>query len=271
MTHSRLILAPPDRRQAVLDIMGSARRSLLFSVFRCDDFGVLEAVAAAVRRNVAVKIIVTSRAHGWKKRLDEVSALLEGAGAEVYRYPHPMKYHAKYIIADDGSALIGTFNLTLECFQSTRDFLVVTHDPDVISGLTTLFHVDSRTPGAPTPAITDQLIVGPAETRSRLTQLLESATQSIRILDHRLSDPRILALLKRAASSGIVVETLGSRTAGDLTPHGTLFLIDGRTAIIGSASLSAISLDGRRELAIVVTKPDVVRKLNSFFDTLSLP
>jgi len=81
-----LVLSPVARRETILQIMGSARRSLIFSLFRCDDFSVLEAVAAAVRRNVAVKVLITRRARDWRKRLDELSSLLESAGAEVYRY-----------------------------------------------------------------------------------------------------------------------------------------------------------------------------------------
>src|SRR4051812_28987911 len=93
----RLILSPQKRRKAVIKMMDSARTSLVLSVFQCDDLGILEAVAAAVRRNVRVKVLLSQRASGWKQRLEDLGRLLESIGAEVYRYLPTVKYHAKYI------------------------------------------------------------------------------------------------------------------------------------------------------------------------------
>jgi phosphatidylserine/phosphatidylglycerophosphate/cardiolipin synthase-like enzyme len=263
-----LVLSPRARRETVLQVMNSARRSLTFSIFRCDDFGVLEAVAAAVRRNVAVKVLITQRARDWRKRLDELSSLLESAGAEVYRYDPMFKYHAKYMVADEDTALVATLNFTRKCFTSTCDSILVTHDPNVVLGLKTLFEIDVRTPGIPLPALTDQLIIGPDQTRSRLTEILGSARESIRIIDHRLTDPQMLSLLNRKAQSGVAVQVLRQGAVGDLECHGTMFLVDGRLGVIGSAALLTASLDSRREVSIVVSDGRAVREMNEFFDDL---
>jgi polyphosphate kinase len=264
-----LVLSPRARRETILQIMDSARRSLTFSIFRCDDFGLLEAVAGAVRRNVAVKVLITQRARDWRKRLDELSSLLESAGAEVYRYDPMLKYHAKYMVADEDTALVATLNFTRKCFTSTCDSLLVTHDPSVVLGLKTLFEIDVRTPGLPLPAITDQLIIGPDQTRSRLTEILGSARESIRIIDHRLTDPQVLSLLNRKAQLGVAVQVLRQgAVGGDLECHGTMFIVDGRIAVIGSAALLTASLDSRREVSIVVSDARAVRQMNEFFDGL---
>jgi phosphatidylserine/phosphatidylglycerophosphate/cardiolipin synthase-like enzyme len=263
-----LVLSPRARRETILQIMGSARRSLIFSLFRCDDFSVLEAVAAAVRRNVAVKVLITRRARDWRKRLDELSSLLESAGAEVYRYDPMLKYHAKYMVADEDTAFVATLNFTRKCFTSTCDSLLVTHDPNIVLGLKTLFEIDVRTPGIPLPTLTDHLIIGPDQTRSRLTAILGSARESIRIIDHRLTDPQVLSLLNRKAQSGVAVQVLRQGAVGDLVCHGTMFLVDGRIAVIGSAALLTASLDSRREVSIVVSDTRVLREMNEFFDGL---
>jgi phosphatidylserine/phosphatidylglycerophosphate/cardiolipin synthase-like enzyme len=263
-----LVLSPDARRETILQIMGSARRTLIFSLFRCDDFSVFEAVAAAVRRNVTVKVLITQRARDWRKRLEEVSSLLESAGAEVYRYDPKLKYHAKYMVADEDTALVATLNFTHKCFTTTCDSLLVTHDPSVVLGLKTLFEIDVRTPGIPLPAITDRLIIGPDQTRSRLTEILGNARESIRIIDHRLTDPQVFSLLNRKAQSGVAVQVLRQGAVGDLVCHGTMFLIDGRTAVIGSTALSTASLDSRREVSIIVSDTAVVREMNEFFDVL---
>ncbi|PYS07238.1 MAG: hypothetical protein DMG12_01170, partial [Acidobacteria bacterium] len=139
----RLVLAPAARREAVLQLMRSAQDRLALSMFRCDDLAVVDEVAAAVQRNVSVRVLITHRARGWKRRLKELGALLESTGAHVQRYTGPlMKYHAKYVVADDGQALVSSLNFTRKCFGSTCDFLIFSDDPHVISGLKVVFEHD---------------------------------------------------------------------------------------------------------------------------------
>ena len=128
----RLVLEPGERRDAVLDVIRGARRELVLSVFRCDDFKILDALADAVHRKVRVRALLTQRAKNWDKRLQDLEVFLDSMGAEVHRYAGAQtKYHAKYIVADDGPALIASLNFTRKCFDKTCDFLVVTHEPAV--------------------------------------------------------------------------------------------------------------------------------------------
>ena len=125
----RVILAIDQRRTAVLKLINSAKKRLLVSVFRCTDVPVLDAIAEALDRGVDVRFLVTPRARGWEKRLKELGKYLESMGAKVHPYSDPVvKYHAKYLLADDGPALITSLNLTGKCFSSTCDFILVTHD-----------------------------------------------------------------------------------------------------------------------------------------------
>ena len=117
----RLVVAPAARRDAILQLLRSARQTIILSMFRCDDLSILDEVAAAVLRGVNVRILITQRARGWKKKLKELTLLLKSLGADVRPYPSTvMKYHAKYIVADDGPALITSLNFTRKCFESTH-------------------------------------------------------------------------------------------------------------------------------------------------------
>src|SRR5580692_361835 len=114
----RIILAPAERRDAVVGLMRSAQRTLLLSMFRCDDFTIVDELAAAVKRGVHVRVLITQRARGWKEKLKELTSLLLSFGADVQPYESPvMKYHAKYIVTDDGPALVTTLNFTRKCFE----------------------------------------------------------------------------------------------------------------------------------------------------------
>ena len=109
----RLILAVEDRRRAVLDVIRKARRRLVLSLFRCNDEAIFNELAYAVDRGVAVDVITTSRAKGGQGRLEELREALDQTGATVRTYTDPVvKYHAKYLVADDGPAVVASLNFT---------------------------------------------------------------------------------------------------------------------------------------------------------------
>jgi len=267
----RVVIAIEKRREAVLEVIGSARRRLLISLFRCTDFPVLDAIADALHRKIEVKLLVTPRARGWEKRLKELGAYLESMGAQVKTYADAVvKYHAKYLVADDGPAFVGSLNMTAKCFGATCDFILITHDAGVVAGLQELFEADWLAPHSSfPPGISERLIIGPDRARAQLTALLEGARRSIQIIDHKLKDPAIVSLLKAKKADGVSVEVLAAGQLGGLLPHGKLILVDGQTASFGSMALEALSLDFRREVAVIVKDPRCVRKLKDFYRFLA--
>jgi len=267
----RVFLEPQERRDVIVQVIRSARQRLILSLFRCTDFRILGELAAAVERGVRVETLLTPRARGWRKKLENLGALLDSMGVQVHDYCRPgVKYHAKYIVADASLALIASLNFTRKCFSDTCDFLLTTRDTSVVEGLRSLFEADCTPSGASfSECISGRLIIGPERARAGVTGLLLEARRRIRVIDHRISDPWMAALLKSREAEGIAVETLGRRALGDLLSHGKLILIDDDAALIGSMALSTPSLDLRRELAIVVRNPQCVRKLNGLFRELS--
>ena len=178
-----------------------------------------------------------------------------------------MKYHAKYLVVDDGPAVVASLNFTRKCFTKTWDALVVTHDPAVVSGLKRLMAADCEE--APLPSgLSSRLIVGPEFARGQLTALIEQARTSIRIVDAKLSDPDLVERLKRRRADGIDVEIYGEKRIGAFKSHGKIILIDDATLVVGSLALAALSLDFRREVAIAVTAPAAIAEAVQLFATL---
>jgi phosphatidylserine/phosphatidylglycerophosphate/cardiolipin synthase-like enzyme len=268
----RLVLAPAERKAALLGVIGGAKRRLILSLFRCDDFTVLDALAAALERGCAVEAILTKRAKGGKKRLKKLWGALEEMGAVVTRYADPVvKYHAKYLVADDATAIITTLNPTRKCFTRTWDAMLLTQDRSVVKGLLTLFKADAA--GAPLPSrrpLGRRLIVGPERSRAEIRGLIAGASHSIRILDHKLSDPDLVALLRDRREEGIIVSLLGKHPMGGVLPHGKMMIIDETRAVLGSTALSTLSLDFRREVSVVIHDPGLVKQLNMSYQQLSL-
>jgi len=267
----QLVLDPGARKAALLDLINGAERRLILSLFRCDDFAVLDALAAALERGCQVEAVLTKRAKGGRKRLKKLWGALEEMGAVVTRYADPIvKYHAKYLVADDATAIITTLNPVRKCFTRTWDAVLVTQDASVVKGLLTLFKADAA--GVPLPSrrpLGRRLIVGPERSRAEIRALITGAKHSIRILDHKLSDPDLVALLRERRADGITVSVLGKHPMGGLLPHGKMMIIDEARAVLGSTALSTLSLDFRREVSVVVHEPALVRQLNMSYQHLS--
>jgi phosphatidylserine/phosphatidylglycerophosphate/cardiolipin synthase-like enzyme len=264
----RVVTAVADRRAAIIDVIRNARESIVLSLFRCNDDEIFEELAQASKRGVRVEALITSRAKGGKKKLRKLWTALEQTGAEVHAYTEPVvKYHAKYLVADAGPAVVASLNFTRKCFKGTCDALVITHDPEVVSGLRALIAADRHL--APLPAdMPPRLIVGPERARRQLTALIEGARSSIRLIDAKLSDPDLLTLLNARRTAGVTVEVFSSKRLGALKSHGKVLLIDDRVAVVGSLALAAISLGFRREVAIVVEDREAIAEVQQLFKTL---
>ncbi len=261
----RVVTSVEDRRGAVVDLIRSARESIALSLFRCNDDDIFEELAQATKRGVRVDALVTSRAKGGKKKLQKLWTRLQRAGAQVSAYADPVvKYHAKYIIVDGERAAVASFNFTRKCFERTCDVLVITTDPAVVRGLAELMTADREQRPLSGP-LSPRLIVGPDLARRQLTALIAEARTSIRIIDAKLSDPDILALLKARRAEGVRVQVFSSKLLGTLKSHGKVLLIDDRIAVAGSLALAALSLDFRREVAIRIDDPAAVAEIVELF------
>jgi phosphatidylserine/phosphatidylglycerophosphate/cardiolipin synthase-like enzyme len=254
----RLVASVDERRPAVLEVIRQARHRITLSLFRCNDAAVFNELKAAVDRGVAVEVLVTSRAKGGKKKMVKLWRALEETGVTIHSYTDPVvKYHAKYLVADDGPAIVASLNFTKKCFSATGDALVISHDPAVVDDLRRLWIADRDRQAMPAD-LSSRLIVGPERARRQFTALIEGARHSIRLIDAKLSDPDLVSLLKARRAAGITVETFAVKRLGDLKSHGKIMLIDDETVVVGSLALAALSLDFRREVAIVVNGSEAV-------------
>jgi cardiolipin synthase len=268
LTPDRLVSAVEDRRVALVEVIRQARSRITLSLFRCNDDQIIEELAAATARGVIVEVLVTSRAKGGAKRKQKLWRALEQTGASLRAYTDPVvKYHPKYLVADEGPAVVASLNFTRKCFRKTCDALVITHDPAVVSGLRRLWTADRDRRPMPED-LTERLIVGPERARRQFTALIAGARTSIRLIDAKLSDPDLVSVLNARRAEGLTIELFSGKRVGDLKSHGKMMLIDDETVVVGSLALAALSLDFRREVAIVVDEPSAVADAVELFRTL---
>ena len=264
----RIVVEPLARYNVFMGALDTARCTIDLSLFRCDDPQVVRRLVQAKRRGVRVRVLLTNEAKGSSTQLEHLHASLEHAGIQAARYAGCCeKYHAKYMIVDRTSALITSMNLTRRNFGGTHDLVVHTPDAAVVQLLTTMFEGDWTATCAPIPD-GERLIISPDTARRRFVELFERAERSVVVLDHKLDDPTMLSLLADARERGLDVQVCSSARRQGVRAHAKIIILDDRRAIVGSLGLSTRTLDRRRDLAIVIDDPSLVRHLQQHVPAL---
>ena len=256
-----VVLDPGGRYRALVGAIKSARHSLDLSIFRCDDPFIIEVLEEAHARGVRVRVLLTNRAKGGSRQLAWLETVLRRAGIDVMRYGGVcQKYHAKYALIDGTRCLVSSMNLTREHFTDTDDVLLLSRDRALYGALASMFDSDWRGDAASLISC-DRLIVSPDNARARFAALIASARRSLVIVDHKLADLDMLDLVLAAQSRGVVVHLITDERRFDARSHGKFMVIDDRLAVVGSLALSASTLDQRRDAAVIVSDPGLVREL----------
>ena len=128
---NRLTFLPdgPDRLAALLDLIGSARKSLrlLYYIYADDDSGgqVREALIDAINRGVDVALLIDG--FGSSATPETYFRELSEAGARFCRFlpslgrRYLIRNHQKLALADDHRVLIGGFNIENDYFKSADE------------------------------------------------------------------------------------------------------------------------------------------------------
>lgn len=136
----------PDAEQAVLGLVASARHSIVLETEELSSTAVVDALAAAAERGVAVHVVMTAdSSEDWA--YDE----LVHAGAAV-RLDHgetPLYIHAKALCVDcttgprgTGTILVGSQNLSTTSLRYNRELSIKTKARSVVSAIDAVLRED---------------------------------------------------------------------------------------------------------------------------------
>jgi cardiolipin synthase len=272
----QLIIQPDAGVVPVVAAIRKARKTIDICVFRFDIDEVERALAAAVQRGVRVRALIAHTNRGGENRLRKLEQRLLAAGVTVSRTADDLlRYHAKYMIADDVLHLFG-FNFTKLDILKSRSFAIATRDRKAVNAAVKLFESDMARQTFECGRT--NLVVSPETSRDTLTAFIRGARRELAIYDGKVHDPAIQKLLNERAAKGVRVRILGGMKNPDhpgievraLKPmrlHVRAIIRDGTRAFVGSQSLRKEELDSRREVGLLVTNPTVTRKLMQTFET----
>jgi phosphatidylserine/phosphatidylglycerophosphate/cardiolipin synthase-like enzyme len=270
----KLLIQPRDGVAPLLAAIRKARTSIEIVIFRFDCHDVEQALHAAVERGVKVHALIAHTNQGGAARLRKLEQRLLGAGATVDRTGDDFaRYHGKFMVVDRAMLLVLGFNYTRLDITKSRSFGIVTRSRKAVQDAIRLFEADC----ARHPYVSaGSLLVSPENARALLARFLGQAKKQLLIYDPKVSDPRILKVLKERAKAGVDVRIMGkvSSRGSDLVHqkfpghrlHVRAIVRDGRHAFVGSQSLRRLELDKRREVGVVVQGAAVVSALAATFE-----
>jgi phosphatidylserine/phosphatidylglycerophosphate/cardiolipin synthase-like enzyme len=203
----------PNGHQPFLDLIDRSHSTLFLEMFHLDDPKIVQALIAAKKRGVDVKVILNGTGGDLTSaRLGPAYRQLLAAGVEVRgSSPKFSITHTKAMIADGKTAIISSINLTNEV-ATTRDHGVRLEDESVIAEMQSVFDADwanaeQKTRTTP-PLSNPNLIWSPVDSRQKLVDLIGAARQSIALTVENLGDPDILAALAARAKGGVHVRVM---------------------------------------------------------------
>jgi cardiolipin synthase len=270
----KLLIQPRDGVAPLLAAIKKATKSIEIVIFRFNRDDIERALEAAVGRGVTVHALIAHTNHGGAGRLRKLEQRLLAAGATVDRTGDDfVRYHSKFIIVDRATLLMLGFNYTLVDITKSRSFGIVTTNRKIVQDAVALFEADC----ARHPFVSlGSLVVSPVNAREQLTAFIAKAKTQLFIYDPKISDPRMLKLLKDRAKAGVDVRIIGKvssrgeELAHQKYPghrlHVRAIIRDGRDAFIGSQSLRKLELDKRREVGLFVKSATIVNELRATFD-----
>jgi cardiolipin synthase A/B len=287
MSH-RLIVLPDDTANAIIDPINAARHALNIRMFLFTDRTLLNAVIAARRRGVKVRVMLNpARRDGTDENGPARGALLASGVSVRHSSSEFAVTHQKSMVIDNRVGLVESLNWETRDLTQTRDYAVETTDKAEVEEMVRCFDADwtekSFAPGRDT-----DLIWCPNNGRQRIAAFIDSARETLWLQNERYQDMVIIERLVRAVNRGVrvrimaralhklkskklfegvsglrIVHDVGAkvRTLKHLKLHGKIMIADDKRAIVGSINLSPGSFDDRRELAIETSSEHVIGRL----------
>ncbi len=286
-----LIVLPDDGIHPVVAAIAGAKKSILVKMFLFSEPRLIRALIAAHKRGVKVRVMLNPARRSGKSENREASRRLK-VGGILARNTHPDfdVSHEKSMVVDGEAAFVKSHNWAPKNFGGTRDYAVITRDPEEVAEVVEGFEADwKRETFDPEKR---RLIWCRGNGRARIARFIDGAKKELLLQNERYQDPTIVERLVAAHTRGVKVHLMslpphalkekkilegvaGLRVMHDvgikihklkgLHLHAKMLLADGKRAIVGSMNIAPGSFDSRRELAIEIEDKPIVRRLKEVF------
>ena len=240
------------------------------------------ALIEAKKRGVDVKVIVEKNVYKAPNLNKATFDLLTEAWIAIHYSPSKnfSLNHAKYIVFDE-SVLVSTGNYSYANFKDKRDFFMFISDDRIFKDLESLFLWDFA--GDKTFFYEENTLLWSYDARLKLETLLQSAQKSIDMYVPYIQDDALFTLLIWKLKAWVTVRIVTWKSNMDdenllllkqkwaviaffpKEVHAKAMEVDKKVLYVGSLNFSAPSIDQNREVGVIISNPDTLKKFDEYF------
>ena len=199
---------PDDGVTAVVELIDAASEHLLLKQFKLQSDAVIDALRRARDRGVHVRVMLNPHTSGGDRWNDACYQQLQSEQFEV-NWTHeafPVT-HEKSMVIDQHTVLISTFNLADKYFNETRDYGVVSSNPEVVRQVIAGFEADWHRQFFE-PDLQVGLVWSSAHSRGQMARVIDAARKSLWIQHPKFVDAVMLDRIISARERGVKVRVL---------------------------------------------------------------
>jgi cardiolipin synthase len=291
--HHRLIVQPDESTPPVVELIDGAQKSLRVKQFTLTDSAIMSALIRAHKRRVNVRIMLNPHRSSGDRANDESFKALRRVGLKIeWSNPAFAVTHEKSMVIDDKVALISTFNMATKYFTETRDYGIVTTNPQQVSQVIKGFEADWQRKSF-NPDRDSGLLWSSNNSRQIMAWFIDTAEKELLIQHPKFVDATIVERIAAARKRGVkvrllcggkhgisewdVLDTFASlrlldrfgvkvRRQKHLKLHAKLLIVDGERAQVGSMNIDRSAFDLRRELGVLIDESHIIKGLTKVFE-----
>ncbi len=257
----------------IYSLMASPQHTLDMSMYELSDPQSVAILDTDAHRGVTVRVLLDS---DYERSYNQAAfTSLSSNRVQVRWAPTGTIFHQKTITVDDRTSAIMTLNLTSAYYPTSRDFAVITADPQDVAGIEQVFNKDWSGSGSLTAGPAGVGLVWSPGGLGPIVSVIDSARSSLLVENEEMHDSSVTNALEDAARRGVNVEVVMTYSSswagafgqlvdagvkvstypsdGPLYIHAKVVVADGVTLFLGSQNFSVSSLDYNRELGIITS------------------
>lgn len=286
-----LITEPDDGLTPLLTQIKNATSSVDLVMYELQDPAVEQALVDDATRGLTVRVLLDKGYYGSDASKNQAAyAYLTAKGVDVHWTPTFFALtHQKTLVTDpstsSGRAVIMTFNLTPQYYETSRDFGLIDADQNDVAAIESTFNADWQNQKLTAP-VGDDLVWSPGS-EPTMIDLINQAESGLMVYNEEMGDAKVTSALEAAAKRGVDVEidmtyqtswksafaalvAAGAKvktyaSSAKRYIHAKMILADGTKAFVGSENFSATSLNKNRELGLIITDQKILASLTKTF------